>query len=209
MDNLSSADLDSSSKTPLFIGIAAVIIALTGVILGWLGFSKANALESQLTAISGATESVSNLESTVDSNAEMLRKAAGKISSIESSLGRVTDDVEKDIASVKKSMRTLAIQAGTALKKAEALEKAGVRAAPAADPRPSAPGSSQTKSDGGERNSVIGDSTTHTIEAGDTYQKLGSRYKVGVNDIIDANPGVDPRRLRIGQEIVIPVSKSQ
>ena len=70
MDNLSSADLDSSSKTPLFIGIAAVIIALTGVILGWLGFSKANELEAQLSAISGATESVSNLESTVESNAE-------------------------------------------------------------------------------------------------------------------------------------------
>ena len=88
MDNLSSADLDSSSKTPLFIGIAAVILALTGVILGWLGFSKANELEAQLTAITGAADSVSNLESTVESNAEMLRKAAGKISSIESSLGR-------------------------------------------------------------------------------------------------------------------------
>ena len=208
MDNLSSADLDSSSKTPLFTSIAAVIIAVTGVILGWLGFSKANELEAQLTAISGATESVGNLESTVDSNAEMLRKAAGRISSIESSVGRVTDEVEKDIASVKKSMRTLAIQAGTALKKAEALEKVGIRTAPAADSRPAASGSSQTKS-GGERNAVIGDSTTHTIEAGDTYQKLGNRYKVGVNDIIDANPGVDPRRLRIGQEIVIPVSKSQ
>ena len=194
MDNLSSADLDSSSKTPLFIGIAAVIIALTGVILGWLGFSNANELEAQLTPISEAAESVSNMGSTVESNAEMLRKAAGKISSIESSLGRVTDEVEKDIASVKKSMRTLAIHAGTAQKKAEALEKAGIRAAPAADSRPAAPDSSQT---------------TLTIVGGDSYQKLGDRYKWGVNDIIDANPGVDPRRLRIGQEIVIPVSKSQ
>ena len=121
----------------------------------------------------------------------------------------MTDEVEKDIASVEKGMRTLAIQAGTvALKKAEALEKAGVRTAPAADSRPAAPGSPQTKSDG-ERNAVIGVSTTHTIEGGDTYQKLGERYKVGVNDIIDANPKIDPRRLRIGQEIVIPVSKSQ
>jgi LysM repeat protein len=207
MDNLSSADLDSSSKTPLFIGIAAVIIALTGVILGWLGFSKANELEGQLAAISGATDTISNLESTVESNAEMLRKAAGKITSIESSLGQVTDGVQKDIASVKTSMRTLAIQAGTALKKAEALEQAGVRTAPAAGTRPSAPASSQTKSDG-DTPAIIGETTTHKIEAGDTYQKLGTRYKVGVNDIVDANPGVDPRRLRIGQEIIIPVPQN-
>ena len=150
---------------------------------------------------------MSNLESTVESNAETLRKAAGKISSIESSLGRVTDEVEKDIASVKKSMRTLAIQAGTAQESGSA-GKSGCQNGSSG--RFSTCGSrlSQTKSDG-ERNAVIGDSTTHMIEAGDTYQKLGNRYKVGVNDIIDANPGVDPRRLRIGQEIVIPVSKSQ
>ena len=208
MDNLSSADLDSTSKTPLFIGIAAVIIALTGVILGWLGLSKANALESQLAAISGAADSVSSLESTVESNSEMLRKAAGKITSIESSLGRVTNEIEKDISSVKSAMRKVTIDAGTALKKVEAFEKAGLRTAPAPDTRPTAPGSSRTKSYGPQP-AVIGDSIMHKIEAGDTYQKLGNRYKLGVNDLIDANPGVDPRRLRIGQEIVIPVSSSQ
>lgn len=199
MDNLSSADLDASSKTPLFIGIAAVIIAFTGVILGWLGFSKASALEARLAEVSGATESVSNLESTVQSNSETLRKAAGKITSIESSLTKVTSDVQKDVSDVKKNMRSLAIQAGTALKKVEALEKSGLRPAPAAT---SSAGSSSTGK--GETTTSSSGSKTHTIASGDTYGKLAAHYKVGVNDLIDANPGVDPRRLRIGQEIVIP-----
>jgi len=199
MDNLSSADLDASSKTPLFIGIAAVIIAVIGVWLGWLGFSKASELEARIAEISGAADSISNLESTVNDNSEMLRKAAGKISSIESNLGTVSSAIEKDVADVKRSMRSLAMQAGTALKKVEALEERGVAAAPvrSSDPPASAPTS---KGD----SSAPSSSTTHTIASGDTYGKLSTKYKVTVNDLLDANPGVDPRRLRIGQKILIP-----
>ncbi len=197
MDNLSSADLDASSKTPLFIGIAAVIIAVIGVWLGWLGFSKANELEARIAEISGAAESLSKLESTVNDNSEMLRKAAGKIASIESNLGTVTTAIEKDVADVKRSMRSVAMQAGTALKKAEALEKEGVKVAAPLAPSPSAPTS---KGDPSSASSSI----SHTIAAGDTYGKLSTKYKVSVNALLDANPGVDPRRLRIGQKIIIP-----
>lgn len=199
MDNLSSADLDASSKTPLFIGIAAVIIAVIGVWLGWLGFSKANELEARIAEISGAAESLSNLESTVNSNSETLRKAAGKITSIESNLSTVSGAIEKDVADVKRSMRSLAMQAGTALKKVEAIEERGVAAAPARSPEPSV----STPTSKGD-SSAPTSSTTHTIASGDTYGKLSTKYKVSVNDLLDANPGVDPRRLRIGQKILIP-----
>jgi LysM repeat protein len=198
MDNLSSADLDASSKTPLFIGIAAVIIAVIGVWLGWLGFSKANELEARIAEISGAAESLSKLESTVNDNSEMLRKAAGKITSIESNLGTVTTAIEKDVADVKRSMRSVAMQAGTALKKAEALEKEGVPVAASPAPTPSAPTAK------GDPSSASSSSISHTIASGDTYGKLSTKYKVSVNALLDANPGVDPRRLRIGQKIIIP-----
>ena len=197
MDNLSSADLDASSKTPLFIGIAAVIIAVIGVWLGWLGFSKANELEARIAEISGAAESLSKLESTVNDNSEMLRKAAGKIASIESNLGTVTTAIEKDVADVKRSVRSVAMQAGTALKKAEALEKEGVKVAAPPATSPSAPTSKGDPS-------IASSSISHTIAAGDTYGKLSTKYKVSVNALLDANPGVDPRRLRIGQKIIIP-----
>jgi LysM repeat protein len=208
MDNLSSTDLDTSSKTPLFIGIAAVIVALTGVTLGWLGFSKASALESQIADISTAADSIADLKATLESNSEMIRRTAGNISSIESSLTNVTQGVEKDIASVKKSMRTLAIQAGTALQKIEAYEKSSLEPSAPAPRTTTKPSTSTggTKSVGLESSAASGDAATHKIESGDTYQKLSVRYKVSVNDLIDANPGVDPRRLKIGQPIVIPRS---
>ena len=44
----------------------------------------------------------------------------------------------------------------------------------------------------------------YTIRAGDTFFSLAQRFGVTVDELIDANPGVDPDALRIGQEICIP-----
>jgi nucleoid-associated protein YgaU len=48
---------------------------------------------------------------------------------------------------------------------------------------------------------------THTIKAGDTLYRLAIQYYGDGKQskkIIDANPGLDPAKLKIGQTIVIP-----
>ncbi len=44
----------------------------------------------------------------------------------------------------------------------------------------------------------------YTIKAGDTFYKLSLAFGVSLNEIIAANPGVDPYQLRIGQQVKIP-----
>ncbi len=44
----------------------------------------------------------------------------------------------------------------------------------------------------------------YTIRAGDTFYELAQRFGVPLESILQANPEVDPDRLRIGQEICIP-----
>ena len=46
--------------------------------------------------------------------------------------------------------------------------------------------------------------TLYTIRAGDTYFSLAQRFNVTVAALIAANPGVDPNRLMVGQQICIP-----
>jgi membrane-bound lytic murein transglycosylase D len=46
----------------------------------------------------------------------------------------------------------------------------------------------------------------HTIAYGDTLSALALRYRVGVEQILEANPGTDARFLRIGLQIRIPAS---
>lgn len=47
--------------------------------------------------------------------------------------------------------------------------------------------------------------TKHTIKAGENIFRIGLKYGVSQFDIINANDGVNPADLRIGQQIIIPM----
>ena len=49
----------------------------------------------------------------------------------------------------------------------------------------------------------------HVIVKGDTLAELAKTYHVSVKAIQDGNPGVDPRRLKIGQKIQIPAAAAE
>ncbi|MBE3577690.1 MAG: LysM peptidoglycan-binding domain-containing protein, partial [Limnochordales bacterium] len=46
--------------------------------------------------------------------------------------------------------------------------------------------------------------TIYVIRAGDTLFRLAQRFNTTVDAILRANPGLDPNRLVIGQQICIP-----
>lgn len=46
----------------------------------------------------------------------------------------------------------------------------------------------------------------YTIKAGDTFYSIARRFNVSLDDLLEANPGVDPDRLMIGQIICIPLA---
>ena len=45
---------------------------------------------------------------------------------------------------------------------------------------------------------------TYVIQSGDTYGKIAKKHGTTMSAIQDANPGVDPSRLKIGQTINLP-----
>ncbi|MTI96835.1 MAG: LysM peptidoglycan-binding domain-containing protein, partial [Firmicutes bacterium] len=49
----------------------------------------------------------------------------------------------------------------------------------------------------------------YTIQAGDTFFLLAKRFGTTVRAIEQANPGVDPNNLQIGQQICIPVDDAR
>jgi len=46
----------------------------------------------------------------------------------------------------------------------------------------------------------------HVVRSGETLSGIGQRYRVSVSLLRAANGGLDPRRLRIGARLVIPVN---
>ncbi|MCC5788166.1 MAG: LysM peptidoglycan-binding domain-containing protein, partial [Opitutales bacterium] len=63
-------------------------------------------------------------------------------------------------------------------------------------------GEERSTGENGEERS--GEGRIHVIESGDTFSGLARQYEVRVQDLEEANPGVNPNRLQIGQEIQIP-----
>lgn len=47
---------------------------------------------------------------------------------------------------------------------------------------------------------------TYIIQQGDTLYKIANQYGVSVQDVINANPGVDPYNLHVGQIIRVPTA---
>src|SRR5262249_9196962 len=46
----------------------------------------------------------------------------------------------------------------------------------------------------------------YTIAAGDNFSSLAKKFHVTTKALVDANPGVEPTRLQIGQKIHIPTA---
>ena len=46
----------------------------------------------------------------------------------------------------------------------------------------------------------------YRIRRGDTFYAIARRYNVSLDDLLEANPGVDPDRLFVGQIICIPLA---
>ena len=50
--------------------------------------------------------------------------------------------------------------------------------------------------------------TEHVIAKGESFYTLGKKYNVGFKAIAEANPAINPNRLKIGEKIKIPPPKT-
>ncbi|MBN2689558.1 MAG: L,D-transpeptidase family protein [Gammaproteobacteria bacterium] len=51
---------------------------------------------------------------------------------------------------------------------------------------------------------IIGHNSIITVKRGDTFNKLREKYGVSFHELEEANPNVNPYRLRLNQEILVP-----
>ncbi len=60
--------------------------------------------------------------------------------------------------------------------------------------------------DGAPVDTVVGNSSTYRIRDGDTLLDVARWYDLGYNEIVDANPGVDPWVPPVGSTVVVPTA---
>ena len=54
---------------------------------------------------------------------------------------------------------------------------------------------------------LLPSSNFHIVQAGENLYRIALRYGTPLQSILDANPGIDPRSLRIGQKVTVKPSR--
>jgi len=55
-----------------------------------------------------------------------------------------------------------------------------------------------------ERTAPTAKAGSHMVKKGETLGEIASKYGVSVDDLKKANKGLDPRRMRVGQKLIVP-----
>ena len=66
------------------------------------------------------------------------------------------------------------------------------------------PGGTDRGADPSNGSSISADAVTVTVQPGDTIGEIARNYDVTVKELMEANAITDPRRIRVGQRLVIP-----
>lgn len=135
------------------------------------------------------------------------------------SLGPVTQKVMRDLDELRKENLRLrqqveALSQSLQIATNRPSDNTPVSASPPAvrtNGAPSLPGNHQPNpfrpaplSGGSATNPPAGTPGTHVVKAGETPSQIARQYGLKLSALMAANPGLDPRRLRVGQRLKIP-----
>jgi N-acetylmuramoyl-L-alanine amidase len=177
-----ATDQNNSGILPLALAVLAIVVGGAGLYFG-LTVNKtvrplAEAIHSEQGTVAMTAEQVDSLEAKI-------KELADQNKELNSALSRLRAyGNERD-----KRLKALTLE----------LNKQGERLTQA--PRQN---SSADIDQASAFNPTAVGAGNYMIQAGDTLSKIATQSGVDLKALMDANPGVDPRRLRIGQAIVIP-----
>lgn len=192
--------------------LVAVGTAVVGIAVGLAGIVMANAaqrtageLERELAATPDKTPELEAALADLNKRLEVLGGEFVKLKRADEQMeqrtregfGAVTEDIRENregVNAVKEAVGTLAERLG-------AVEE-GARAKPAG--RSGRTPARDSSEEGAGDNGATAEGGVHLVEAGDTLSRIAQEYGVKLSALMEANPSVNPRALRIGQKIVIP-----
>lgn len=205
---------NKSSFLPMALSLVALALAAAALFLAVNSAKKLDSAQEALTvkadkAIAASVE-VSNI-------APKLQSLANQINEVRSSTKTASNKTVSDVKSALEYYSKLInenralISANQEALKTIALElrdrptKSQTRAKAQASEQQAAP-QEQQKTEQSEQNATAATSgaKTYKIKSGDYLAKIAKKFKVSIKALQDANPGIEPSKLQIGQEINIP-----
>lgn len=195
---------NSTLKTylPLAAGLLGIVMGLVALGFAVASANKAGEIKENLAALSKSLEESSNSQKELKALNDKITSAFEQIEATKAAGAINANAVSKQ---VQNAINALSVEItnnrNLIAKNQEAigeLASRGVRIPKTAAAKPS----------GKEETSAAATSSPsgkiHKVKAGENFSIIAKKYGVSVSDIEKANPDKDSRRLKIGQEIIIP-----
>ncbi|MBN2069061.1 MAG: LysM peptidoglycan-binding domain-containing protein [Opitutales bacterium] len=188
------------------IGILGLVFGITGIVMANSAGKKVEAFKAEITA---RPDKSAILEKKVETMERQLGAIADKTSSMEQAVRELSKlptrtEITKTFNDVAGQIRTNREQLNAFAAEFEKLNKR-FSGAPVKTTAPAAATSSSGAPSGADQPAVeMPEEGIYIVQAGDMLGKIASKFHTTVDKLIEANPGIDPRRLQIGQRILIP-----
>lgn len=203
--------MDTPSKNGSYLIIAACILAVISLILGIIALRTISDMKSQMGGVGSFAARLDSIETSSRKASDDAGKAVSRIATMSSDTQRAFDNVGKELATLRTSVNRVTIQmkgiSGSTSSTGRSTSPKPLTTKPVASPVASSPSSTASTGSASVPSAPVSQvdaDGTYTIKSGDTFARLSGLFGVSVQAIEAANPGVDPRRLRIGQKIYIP-----
>lgn len=193
--------MENLAKATPIIAIAALVCGVGGLILGIVAFQKSAQL--------GDVASIKDANSVISESVAGLQEEMSGLSkkyATTANLKDVASSTQDAFNQILEQMTKLRTQSRADTIKIAELESRlpGGTAAQKSTPSTTASASSDTPAVEAPVSSVPVGGTQYTIQTGDTLGKVAKDFGISLDKLLGANPGVQPRYLRVGQTIVIP-----
>lgn len=188
--------MDTSSKVGTFVPVAGILVGAVGLILGITALVKAQGAAKAAAEAAQAAQEVraelQQMDSTIQTTRASSERALTVSNGLQASAQRAFDQVNTDLGAIRTSINKMTLDM-------QELAKRPVAAAPSGGATKSG---APTIPPG-----TLADDGTYIIKAGDTLTAIAKRFNLQLSQLMDANPGLDPRRMRPGQKINVPGAK--
>ena len=188
-------DTISRENNTNYLPIAGVLVGIIALAVACFAAVKASNANKALAADADEIAKIDTIESTANSAAQTAQTANSTAQTADTSIKSLNDSLRGDFDQI--TAKFASIDASMAK-----LQQPGKPAPRAAKGSKSAPGGE------GSAPGTVSSDGTYTIKSGDSLAKIARANGVSLADLEAANPGVDPKRLKVGQKISLP-TKSQ
>lgn len=183
-------DTPSSPKSGSYLGIVVGILAVIAVVLAVVALSKASSLGKKLDDVAALAARIDSMEATVKRTSD---DSAKNVNNLRGTYDRYFDQINTEFANLRTQINKVSLDTK------EMMDKAAAGPAPKASSGAAGGSGGPTVAPG-----TLASDGTYVIKGGDTLGRIASQFGVSLAELQAANPGVDSRKLHVGQKIVIP-----